>query len=211
MITGRPGAGRGGWWIAMMLVAVALVFDLRLGAREPACLMPPSPGSGQPARATGPSSLPSMRRGRRARTLALGPQPAWRTGLTADGCRGRGDRFSGPFSEPAPGDTALRRRALGLQAGWCWRWRPGTFGGPGVPRFCPPELAVAAAALGHVDVELDADALVRRTYRKAGSGARNGRRCRSGVRAGPATRAGQGSAESRSSSPCRPRRWRGSA
>ncbi|WP_341647036.1 EAL domain-containing protein [Thauera sp. SDU_THAU2] len=43
--------------------------------------------------------------------------------------------------------------------------------GGGVADLLPtPELGAAAAALGHVDVELDADALVRRTYSRAGSG-----------------------------------------
>ena len=63
MITGRPGAGRGGWWIAMMLVAVALVFDF--APLERASLLAydaAEPVFRQPARATGPSSLPSMRR-----------------------------------------------------------------------------------------------------------------------------------------------------
>ncbi len=43
--------------------------------------------------------------------------------------------------------------------------------GNGVSELRPtPRLGAAAAALGHVDVELDADALARRTYRYAGSG-----------------------------------------
>jgi diguanylate cyclase (GGDEF)-like protein len=44
--------------------------------------------------------------------------------------------------------------------------------GPGVREILPvPELAANSAALGHVDLELDADSLVRRTFRRAGGGA----------------------------------------
>lgn len=76
------------------------------------------------------------------------------------------------FSEPSDGDgrlveaiTRSGRVVLAVAP------RSPDQGVSGVLEILPtPALADAAAAIGHVDVELDADALVRRTYLYAGSG-----------------------------------------
>ena len=76
------------------------------------------------------------------------------------------------FSEPGWGDQALataieRARKVVLPV---VPIKP-EFGFAGVQELLPtPLLSGAAAALGHVDVELDADALARRIYLRAGSG-----------------------------------------
>ncbi len=76
------------------------------------------------------------------------------------------------FSEPASGDHAL---ALAMeQSGRVVLPVAPRMPEPGFPAVLEilpiPPLSDAAAALGHVDVELDADALARRTYFRAGSG-----------------------------------------
>ncbi|MFT3759788.1 EAL domain-containing protein [Thauera sp.] len=76
------------------------------------------------------------------------------------------------FAEPSGSDQRLAASiaASGRVALAVAPREAGGFDG-GVADLLPtPELGNAAAALGHVDVELDADALVRRTYRRAGSG-----------------------------------------
>jgi diguanylate cyclase (GGDEF)-like protein/PAS domain S-box-containing protein len=90
--------------------------------------------------------------------------------LTASGVAAVG--LSILFPEAAPGDTefaealaASRRVALALAP------RTADDGLTGVAELLPvPQLAANAAALGHVDVELDADGLARRTFAHAGSG-----------------------------------------
>jgi diguanylate cyclase (GGDEF)-like protein/PAS domain S-box-containing protein len=77
------------------------------------------------------------------------------------------------FPEPAPGDGALAA-ALARAGNVVLAVAPGVAspGSAGVQEILPvPALAARAAALGHVDVELDADALARRSYRHAGRGA----------------------------------------
>ena len=79
--------------------------------------------------------------------------------------------FSILFPESAPGDAefaralaASRRVVLPIAP------RAGDDIDSGVAELLPvPQLASNAAALGHVDVELDADGLARRTYARAGS------------------------------------------
>lgn len=77
------------------------------------------------------------------------------------------------FPEPASGDARLAQAlARSGRVVLALAPSPATPGTSGVRAILPvPELAVAAAALGHVDVELDADALVRRTFRHAGTAA----------------------------------------
>lgn len=89
--------------------------------------------------------------------------------LTDDGVKAIG--FAVLFPEPAPGDPQLAS-ALSRSGRVVLAVAPG-LGSPDQPRIreiIPVQpLAAGAAAIGHVDVELDADALVRRTYRHAGA------------------------------------------
>ena len=74
------------------------------------------------------------------------------------------------FAEPAPGDGALAQ-ALARAGNVVLAMVPSvaSAGAAGVQEILPvPLLSARAAALGHVDVELDADALARRSYRRAG-------------------------------------------
>ena len=75
------------------------------------------------------------------------------------------------FAEPGAGDSQLAA-ALARSGRVSLPVAPaGAPVGRGVQALLPlPALAAGAAALGHVDVELDADALVRRTFRHAGLG-----------------------------------------
>ena len=157
----------------MMLVAVALVFDfapleraslLAYDAAEPV-FRPAGKGDRTVIVAVDEASVGAL--GRWPWDRSLHGELVRR--LTAAEVAAIG--FPVLFSEPAPGDAAFGA-ALAAAGRVVLAVAPGHLGtGPGVFEVLPtPELAVAAAALGHVDVELDADALVRRTYRKAGSG-----------------------------------------
>ncbi|MEN9426870.1 MAG: hypothetical protein RLZZ220_1219, partial [Pseudomonadota bacterium] len=75
------------------------------------------------------------------------------------------------FAEPGAGDSQLAA-ALARSGRVSLPVAPAEApGGHGVQALLPlPELAAGAAGIGHVDVELDADALVRRTFRHAGLG-----------------------------------------
>ena len=89
--------------------------------------------------------------------------------LSAAGVAGIG--MSILFPESAPGDAefaralaASRRVVLPVAP------RAGDDADGGIAELLPvPQLASNAAALGHVDVELDADGLARRTFTRAGS------------------------------------------
>lgn len=74
------------------------------------------------------------------------------------------------FPEPAAGDDALAQameRSGRIVLAVAPRPAPQT--GVGLQDLLPaPELAAHAAAVGHVDVELDSDALARRTFHRAG-------------------------------------------
>ena len=76
------------------------------------------------------------------------------------------------FPEPSAGDDALAEALFASgKVVLPVAPRPQQAGFPGVLEILPtPQLASAAAALGHVDVELDSDALARRTFFHAGSG-----------------------------------------
>ncbi len=75
------------------------------------------------------------------------------------------------FPEPAPGDTELAQAlAASERVVLALAPRNAEDGRSGVGELLPiPQLASSAAVLGHVDVELDADGLVRRTFARAGS------------------------------------------
>lgn len=89
--------------------------------------------------------------------------------LTMDGVQAIGVAVL--FPEPAPGDPQLAA-ALSRSGRVVLAVAPGR-GSPDQPpirEIMPVQpLAAGAAAIGHVDVELDADALVRRTFRQAGA------------------------------------------
>ena len=75
------------------------------------------------------------------------------------------------FTEPGAGDARLAA-ALARSGRVSLPVAPAVADiGHGMQALLPlPALAASAAALGHVDVELDADALARRTFRHAGLG-----------------------------------------
>ena len=89
--------------------------------------------------------------------------------LTVSGVAGIG--MAVLFPEAAPGDTELAQAlAASERVVLPLAPRHTEGGGSGVSELLPvPQLVASAAALGHVDVELDADGLARRTFARAGS------------------------------------------
>lgn len=73
------------------------------------------------------------------------------------------------LTEPSPSDDQLAA-ALEASGRVVLALAPQSMNGSGVSELRPTaHLGAAATALGHVDAEIDVDALVRRTYRRAGS------------------------------------------
>lgn len=90
--------------------------------------------------------------------------------LSAAGVAGIG--LSILFPESAPGDAEFARAlAASKRVVLPLAPRAGDAIDPGIAELLPvPQLAANAAALGHVDIELDVDGLARRTFARAGSG-----------------------------------------
>ncbi len=164
---------RSAWLIAMLLSALAVLGGFgpieRMGLLAYDAIEPLARPRGTPAQ----TAIVAVDE---ASVSALGRWP-WNRSLHAELLQRLTDAqvaavgFAILFAEPAPGDARLAA-ALARSKRAVLAVAPiSTSTRPGVQEILPtPELAAQAAALGHVDVELDADALARRTYRRAGSG-----------------------------------------
>ncbi|MFC5770907.1 EAL domain-containing protein [Thauera sinica] len=166
-------AQRGGWLAAATLAAVAALtqpaplqrLDLVIyDALEPL------------ARPGGPEPRSAIVAIDEASLAAFGRWP-WHRGLHAavlDRLTDAGAAAVGMavlFPESADGDAALAA-AMQRAGNVVLATAPGTLpGGRGVRDLLPTgTLAEKAAGIGHVDVELDADSLARRTFERAGTG-----------------------------------------